>query len=179
LILLGIVFDTTPIELRYLAFATPFVALLAAGALASLPRRARWGLGFGLEGVQALALAGLLIRPETMQPARAAATAAAALAGPRGLVLLPRGNDGVGVVGPFLGEAPDWLDVWLVGRDTPPQGIVATASRYPRVALALIGVDADSRAVLPAMRAAFADPCWRQDGAKAHVIAFERVCTRD
>ena len=35
-------FDTTPIELRYLAFATPFIALLLAGALASLPRWPRW-----------------------------------------------------------------------------------------------------------------------------------------
>ncbi len=128
---------------------------------------------------QALALVGLLTRPETMQPARATAATAAALAGPHGLVLLPRGNDGVGVVGPFLAEAPDWLRVLVVGRDTRPRQIVATASAYPRVVVALIGADDESRAVLLAMRAAFTDPCWRRAGAGFDVVAFDRICTPD
>ena len=38
LLLLGLAFNNTPIELRYLAFATPFVGLLLAGTFASLPR---------------------------------------------------------------------------------------------------------------------------------------------
>jgi len=179
LILLGLVFDNTPIELRYLSFATPFLGLLVAGALASLPRRVAWAFGAGLACLQVLALAGLLVRPETMQPARGTAAAAAALAGRRGLVLLPRGNDGVGVVGPFLAESPDWLQVLLVGRETPISRIVSTATAYPRVVLALVGADADSRAVLPAMRAAFADACWRPAGAGFDVVAFDRICPPD
>ena len=176
LVMLGLVFDTTPIELRYLSFATPFVGLLFAGMLGSLPRRAAWAVGGGLACLQVLAVAGLLTRSETMQPARSTAAAAAALAGSRGLVLLPRGNDGVGVVGPFLAESPDWLHVVLVRRGTPVRQIVATASAYPRVVLALLGVDADSRAVMPAMRAAFADACWHPAGAGFNSVAFERVC---
>jgi hypothetical protein len=39
LLLLDVIFNSTPIELRYLAFATPFPGLLLAGALASLPHR--------------------------------------------------------------------------------------------------------------------------------------------
>ena len=38
LLLLGFVFDNAPIELRYLAFATPFIGLLLAAAL---PRHIR------------------------------------------------------------------------------------------------------------------------------------------
>lgn len=37
--LLGLVFDATPIKLRYFAFATPFVAALLVGLVATLPRR--------------------------------------------------------------------------------------------------------------------------------------------
>ena len=154
LLALGLVFDTTPIELRYLCFGTPFLGLLLAGALATLPRRAGVTLGAAVALVQALALAGLLTQPRTMQPARAAAAAAARLAGRRGLVLIPRGNDGVGVVGPFLLEAPPWLRVRVVA--TPPR-----APRARRLVLALIAADRASRALLPRLRAAYPPPRWR------------------
>ena len=154
LIALGLVFDSTPIELRYLCFGTPFLGLLLAGALATLPRRAGVTLGAAVALVQALALAGLLTQPRTMQPARAAAAAAARLAGRRGLVLIPRGNDGVGVVGPFLLEAPPWLRVRVVA--TPPR-----APRARRLVLALIAADRASRALLPRLRAAYPPPRWR------------------
>ena len=39
LLALGAVFNNTPIEVRYLAFSTPFLALLLAGALGSAPPR--------------------------------------------------------------------------------------------------------------------------------------------
>ena len=68
LLLLGLVFDNSPVELRYLAFATPFVGLLLAAAL---PKYAR----HGVLAIQAIALIGLMTRPETMQPARAASSA--------------------------------------------------------------------------------------------------------
>ena len=169
---LGVVFDTTPIELRYLAFATPFFALLLAGALEAGPRRSGRAVGGVVLAVQALALAGLLTRPQTMQPARAAAAAAARLAGRDGLVLLARGNDGVGVVGPFLAEAPGWLRVRLVTPDTRLAVLRAAAAGYPRVVLALIGVDRESRATLPRLRAAFAGPGWRRVGAGFDTVAL-------
>ena len=72
-LLLGVIFNSTPIELRYLAFATPFAGLLLAGALRPARlRRASWCLGLGgaLLAIQAVALVGLMTRQETMQPAR-------------------------------------------------------------------------------------------------------------
>jgi hypothetical protein len=101
LLLLGMVLGQTPIELRYLAFSVPFVGLLLAGALGSLRPRWRMAIGVPLGMVQAVALLGMMTRAETMQPARATAAAAARLVGD-GVVLLPRGNDGVGVVGAFV-----------------------------------------------------------------------------
>jgi Dolichyl-phosphate-mannose-protein mannosyltransferase len=175
LLLLGLVFDTAPIELRYLAFATPFVGLLLAGAFATLPRRAgRMSCGLVL-AIQAMSLVGLMTRPETMQPARATAVAAAALVGD-GVVLLPHGNDGVGIVGAFAIEAPPTLRLLVVGKDASAAQIRARVDRFARVVLALVGQDADSRATLPVMRKAFADPCWRQVGEGFDVLAFERIC---
>ena len=114
LLLLGFTFDNAPIELRYLAFATPFIGLLLAAAL---PRHIR----HAVLAVQAIALLGLMTRPETMQPARATAIAAASLAGD-GVVLLPRGNDGVGIVGAFAVEAPPTLRLLVIGRDASVRG---------------------------------------------------------
>ncbi len=171
LLLLGLVFDNTPIELRYLAFSTPIIGLLLAAAL---PRTIR----HAVLAVQAIALFGLMTRPETMQPARATAMAAAALVGD-GVVMLPRGNDGVGIVGAFAVESPPTLRLMVIAPDATPAQVRARASRYPRVVLALLGQDAASRATLPLMRAAFADSCWRAAGDGFNVLAFDRVCAEE
>jgi 4-amino-4-deoxy-L-arabinose transferase-like glycosyltransferase len=179
LLLLGLVCNSTPIELRYLAFATPFAGLLIAGALASLPRGWCLGLGGALLAVQAGALLGLMTRQETMQPARATVAAAAALA-EGGVVLLPRGNDGVGVVGAFLNEAPDRLRLLIAQPTDTQQQLDARISGADRVVLALIGVDAESRATSAMLRAGFAaDPCWRQAAIGFNVLAFDRICAGD
>ena len=156
LIVLGMAFDNTPIELRYLAFAAPFFALLLAGALASLPPRPGVALAALVLGVQAASLAGLALMPQTMQPQARVTREAAALAGPEGLVIVPRGNDGVGIVGAVVESAPDWLRLLAVPRDASPEAIRAGAGTAPVVVLALLGLDGDSRAALPAMLAAFA-----------------------
>jgi hypothetical protein len=91
-------------------------------------------------------------------------------------VLLPHGNDGVGIVGAFAIESPATLRLLIVTRDTSPARIRALARRFPRVVLALLGQDADSRATLSNMRQAFADPCWRKAGEGFNVLAFERTC---
>ena len=115
------------------------------------------------------------MRPETMQPARATALAAVALVGD-GVVLVPRGNDGVGIVGAFAIEAPPGLRLLVIGRDESSAQIGARVSPYPRVVLALFGQDGDSRATLPAMRETFAGPCWRAAGEAGGVLAFARIC---
>lgn len=175
LIVLGLVFDNTPIELRYLAFAAPFLALLLAGALAGL----RPLLALVL-AVQAAALVGLALMPQTMQPQAATTRAAAALAGTDGLVLIPRGNDGVGIVGAVVQSSPDWLHLLIVPRAATAQAIRAETEGAPVVVLALLGLDGDSRATLPVMLAAFQDQsCWRQTAHDGDTVAFTRLAACD
>jgi Dolichyl-phosphate-mannose-protein mannosyltransferase len=176
LLLLGLAFNNAPIELRYLAFAMPFVGLLLAGAFATLPRCAGHTLCGLVLSIQTLSLVGLMTRQETMQPARATAGAAAALVGD-GVVLLPHGNDGVGIVGAFAIEAPPTLRLLVVGKDVSAAQMRARVGRYPRVVLALLSQDADSRATVPVMREAFTDPCWRGVGEGFNVLAFVRICS--
>ena len=178
LLLLGIVFNSIPIELRYLAFATPFIGLLLAGALATLPQRAGYTLCTFVLAIQISSLVGMMTRQETMQPARATAVAAVALAGD-GVALVPHGNDGVGIVSAFAIEAPPTLPLLVVGKNASPAEIRARVGRFPRVVLALLGQDADSRETLPVMREAFTDPCWRAAGEGFNVLAFDRICREE
>ena len=115
-----------------------------------------------------------MVAPQTMQPARAAAHAAAALVDD-GIVLLPRGNDGVGVVGAFAIEAPPALPLLLIrAADTPERIRARIASRH-RVVIALIEQDAASRAASAAMRRALADPGWREVARGPNVAVYERA----
>ncbi len=161
LLLLGFVFDNAPIELRYLCFGLPFLALLASGP------------GFGRRAVllvQAAGIAGLLLAPRTMQPARDAARDATPFSADA-LALLPAGNDGVGIVGAFGIEAPPNLMLSLV---RPGHKIVIPAD-CRRVILVLLGQDQDSRSVLPAMQAALAGPNWRRIATGSNLEVYERL----
>ncbi len=91
-------------------------------------------------------------------------------------MLLPRGNDGVGIVGAFAIEAPPTLRLLVIGPEATTRQIRAQAGRFPRVVLALIAQDADSRQTVTAMRQAFDDACWRPAGKGYNVLAFERLC---
>jgi hypothetical protein len=167
LLILGAIFDNTPIEVRYLTFSTPFVGLLLAGVL---------GLRGTLVvlGVQAAALAGLMLAPQTMQPARAAARAAAALV-QDGVVLLPRGNDGVGIVGAFAIESPPSLKLLLVPALASPEQMRALIRPWHRVVLALLEQDAAGRAASAAMRSALAEPGWREVAHEPNIAVYIRV----
>jgi Dolichyl-phosphate-mannose-protein mannosyltransferase len=161
LLLLGAAFNTTPIELRYLSFGVPFLALLIAE---SLPPRPVLLLLFAIQGA---GIAGLLFAPGTMQPARAAATAAARFAGDA-IVLLPAGNDGVGIVGAFAIEAPATLPILpMHPADTIPD-------RYHRVALALLPQDRDSIATIAALRATLSLPNWRRVAVGPNLEVYQR-----
>ena len=175
LLALGVAFHTTPVELRYLASATPFAALLLAGALASLPCRTRNAILAVVLIVQAAAIVGLSTRPETMQPARATAAAAAGLV-EDGVVLVPRGNDGVGIVGAFAIESPPSLRLMVVDRDESPEQILRRVGPAHRVVLALMAQDDASRATLPVLLATFAPPCWRQVADGFNVRAYDSAC---
>lgn len=165
LIALGFVFGNTPIELRYLAFSAPFAALLLAGAGLARPLFAT------VLTVQAASIAGLLTRPETMQPQARAAHDAAPFAG---LALVPRGNDGVGVAVAFVAGADPAQRVLVVPRGMAPEAIRALIADEPRVTVAWLGLDDDSRATLPALRAALSGTDWRDIAGFHDISVLER-----
>ena len=174
LLLLGAVFDNTPIELRYLSFGLPFIALMIAWASSYGRRRAR----NRVRALVALVLmtefagiTGLLFSPRTMQPARAAA-AEAAKPGHGEVVLLPRGNDGVGIVGAFGIEAPPALSLLLIRLGDP---IAARVTKYRRVALAALAQDSDSVAAIAGARAALAQAGWRLVADRSNLEVYERA----
>ena len=164
---LGLVFNTTPIELRYLAFATPFVALLLARALPSY-----WA--GAVLAVQAASLAGLMLAPQTMQPARAAARFAAAQVR-EGVVVLPRGNDGVGVVGAFAIESPPALPLLLIAANETPEAIRARLAGQIRVVTVMLEQDEASRTASAAMRLALAHRDWREVARQGEITVYERT----
>jgi hypothetical protein len=175
LLVLGALFNSTPIEVRYLTFSNPFVGLLLAGALEIRG-------GAILLGVQAASIAGLMLSPQTMQPARAAARAAAAHMGVMpgdGVVLLPKGNDGVGVVGGFAIEAPPALPLLLVSRGETAEQIRAGVDGWRRVVLVSLEQDDASQAESAAMRRALTGPGWREVARGPNVAVYERSGGRE
>lgn len=171
---LAVAFHTTPIELRYLSFSTPFIGLLLAGAIASLPRR--WGAAAGgtLLALQAIAITGLMVRAETMQPARAVAQAAAAT-NPE-LVLVPFGNDGVGVVGAFAQEAAPDLPLLIVRDLAAAESVLARVGPYRRVTLALLRQDDASRSTIALLAEILSYPPWRLTALTGTVAVYEHTC---
>jgi hypothetical protein len=123
-----------------------------------------------LLALQTAGIAGLLLSPRTMQPARAAAAEAARLAGDA-IVLLPRGNDGVGIPGAFGIEAPPGLPLVLA---VPGDPIAERVASWHRIVLAALGQDHDSRATLTAVRAALAAANWRLVANGSNVEVYER-----
>jgi hypothetical protein len=173
LLLLGAAFDNTPIELRYLSFGAPFIALMIAWALNGPARmafttRILLPLVFGL---QFAGIAGLLLSPRTMQPASGAAIAATRLARDA-IVLVPRGNDGVGIVGAFGIAASPALPILLI---RPTDAIAGLIAPYHRVAVAALAQDRDSIEAVSLLRAALAAPNWRRVANGSNLEVYERA----
>jgi hypothetical protein len=162
LLVLGATFGTMPIELRYVAFAAPFAAALLAGAargwLRRAPRLVMAALCLVL-AVQAAGTAGMALHPATRQAYRDALAAVAPALGPGALLLVPVGNDGVGIVGAVLAEAPRDQPI-LVLRVSEVPALPHRVAPYARVVL--LGItDRDGAVQAEAARAALAaDPRW-------------------
>jgi hypothetical protein len=91
-----------------------------------------------------------------MQPEGAAARAAFRAVGNTGLVLLPRGNDGVGIVAAFLTAAPGGLHVLLVSPGARVAPLREALAAWPTATAAVIAVDQDSRRTVPLLTDALA-----------------------
>ena len=162
LLALGAAFGTMPIELRYLAFAAPFAAALLAGAARGWARRlprAAPAAFILLLAVQAAGTAGMALHPATRQTYRDALAALAPALGPETLLLVPEGNDGVGIVGAVLAEAPREQPILVLRLGDIPL-LRDRAAPYAR--LVLLGItDRDGALQAAAARAALAaDPRW-------------------
>ncbi len=167
---LGAVFDNTPIEVRYVWLGLPYIGLALAAGLRDRP----W-LAAMVIGLQSAAIIGLAIAPQTMQPAARTARSAAAFARAGTLVLVPFGNDGVGIPGPFIAAAPSRLVVQIVRVASPT--LPAASARFHRVIIANIAVDAASRTLVPQLVALFASAaCRRVREAPADLIVFDNNC---
>jgi hypothetical protein len=165
LLALGLLFDNTPIEIRYLAFATPFIALLLAQTLPPFWR-------YLFLGLQACGILGLILAPSTLQPQALAARQLRSLDTPSALVLLPFGNDGVGIPGPFIEAAPDTIRLELLTPNAQPD-----LSRENRVVLALLPVDDSSKKTGIDLLARFnANPCWKNQYSTKLLRTFTRTC---
>lgn len=165
LLALGLLFDNTPVEIRYLAFALPFIALLLAQTLPPSWR-------YLLLGLQACGILGLILAPSTQQPQGLAARQLRGLNTQSALVLLPFGNDGVGIPGPFIAAAPDALRLKLLTPNAQPD-----LSRENRVVLALLPVDNSSKKTGVDLLARFnANPCWKNQYSTRLLRVFSRTC---
>jgi hypothetical protein len=165
LLALGVIFHNTPIEIRYLAFSLPYFALLIATGTPRPLQALLWKLQFA-------AIAGLAFSPLTAQSQRATARAAAALSTPDTVTLLPFGNDGVGIPGPFLASAPDTLTILLIHPNAPPDLTAQT-----RLILATLTPDAESRvAVTQTLAELAASACWRAETTTPLVRTYLNTC---
>jgi hypothetical protein len=122
LLALGLAFRTIPFEIRYLWLGLPFVGLLLAAALVPHPR-----LRTLLIALNLAALLGLTVAPQTMQPGARLARRSARAAGAHGLMIIPFGNDGVGIPGPFISASPASATILVARRTTPNLLAVAAA----------------------------------------------------
>ncbi len=170
LLSLGLAFHTMPFEIRYLWLGLPFIGLLLAAALAPHQRIRALLIALNLA-----ALIGLALAPQTMQPGTRLARRSARAAGVSGLVIIPFGNDGVGIPGPFISASPARATILVARRATP--GLLAIADAYPRIILPDLTVDRTSRIFTPALIALFqAAPCWTQQSGPRGVLIFTHHC---
>jgi hypothetical protein len=109
--------------------------------------------------VEAAGVAGMALHPATQQTYRDAIAALRPVLGPDTLLLVPRGNDGVGIVGAVLAEAPRDQPL-LVIRQGEVAELVTRAAPYRRVVL--LGItDRDGETQEAAARTALeADRRW-------------------
>jgi hypothetical protein len=170
LLLLGAIFDNTPIELRYLSFGLPFIALLLAWTWRPVHGQKTSALPACVFAIQIASITGLLCSPRTMQPARATAIAAASLTDDE-VVLLPRGNDGVGIVGAFGVEASRSQPLLIIA---PNDQIADRIAPFRRVAVAMLAQDKESTATIAMLHAALVPPRWRLVTSGSHLEVYER-----
>ncbi|WP_291297554.1 glycosyltransferase family 39 protein [Elioraea sp.] len=179
LVALGALFGNLPLELRYYAFGSPFIAILIAGSLAAVAERgfptAARALLAAMLLAQAAGIAGLGFGQGTMQPARAVARNAAPLLGEGTIIAVAHGNDGVGIAGALILELPAEARVLVIRRGDSADSIRSRLAPFVRAIIVTTEGDSDSREEVPLMLGAVAgDPAWRLAGEGYRQRVFSR-----
>ncbi|MFC7689640.1 hypothetical protein ACFQY5_08420 [Paeniroseomonas aquatica] len=167
---LGIAFGNSPVELRYVAFAAPFAAMLIASAATAWGRLAPVATAAVLGLVLTVQFAGTLgmqLHSATQQPFRLAIAAASPYLGDSSVLLVPFGNDGVGITGSVLREISPAQSV-LTMSNTNAQSVPLRASAYKMAVM--FGVsDRDGREQINVASAALrGHPSWCSSGIVWH-----------
>ena len=169
LLMLGAAFDCMPFEIRYFWLGIPFIGLLLAAGLAPFPR-----LRTLLLALDFAALIGLAVAPQTMQPGARLAVRSGRM-NAQTLIIIPFGNDGVGIPGPFINASPPSATI-LVARQANA-ALLARARAYPRVALPDLTPDHASRILRPHLLDLFqASLCWAEAPGPHRVTIFLNHC---
>ena len=169
LLMLGAAFNTMPFEIRYFWLGLPFIGLLLAAGLAPYPR-----LRFMLLALDFVALIGLAVAPQTMQPTARLALRTGRMGAPT-LIIIPFGNDGVGIPGPFINAAPSSATI-LVARQANA-ALLARARAYPRIAVPDLTPDYASRILRPHLLDLFQSSlCWVEAPGPHRVTIFLNHC---
>ena len=87
------------------------------------------------------------------------------------VVLVPRGNDGVGIVGAFASEARPGTRILPID----PMGKALHLDGLNRVTLAIMAQDDASRAAIAAARRVLDAGGWRETAAGPSFVNYERI----
>ncbi len=196
LLCLGMMFNNTPIELRYLCFGIPFIALLIAWACGQGRGWARTLSGYVIGVVQCIAIVthGDRIRDDAARPG-GAARAAAHRGGADAAADNSAAREGAYEATPpprtrwrwcrsattasassalFGSEAPAALPVLVIRATDPAATLADRVAGYRCVILVLLGQDRDSTATLPIMHEGFTRPGWRRITAGSYIEVYQR-----
>lgn len=166
LFLVGAVDGKETVELRYLIYGLPFLAMFLARGWREqrmVPRRACSALAAAFVGAQLVGAAAMPFAHMTQQAARPAMAQIGRLWQPGALLLLPQATDTSGMTIDYAYEAPpDWPMLLMTEDETTARVLRAVAGR-PRIFLILIA-DADGTAALARTHAILQAAGWHSAG---------------
>ena len=172
LLLLGAVFDNTPIELRYLSFGLPFIALLVAWSLRS--RRCRGRCFRSRLASRSPALSACWFLPARCNPPAPPRPRPRRLAGNGDRAAAARAMTALASSAPSASRRRP-LRLLLIRPSDP---IAERIAPYRRVAVATLGQDRDSIAAIARLHASLVAPNWRLVAIGSSLEVYERTGAR-
>jgi hypothetical protein len=166
LFIVGAVDGKETVELRYLIYGLPFLAMFLARGWREqrlVTRRARTALAAAVVGAQLVGAAAMPFAHMTQQAARPAMAEIGELWQPGALLLLPQATDTSGMTLDYAYEAPPDWPMLLMTADESPTGVLRAVAGRPRIFLILIA-DADGSAALARTRAILQAAGWHSAG---------------